>query len=51
MGKKITEIFVRINSRVRPDQLKSVKDLAKKIKKSEGETHRIIIDYYMHHLK
>lgn len=46
------EVYVRLNSRVRPDQLKSIKDLAKKQtlilkrKVTEGEANRSIIDYY-----
>ena len=40
-------IFVRINSRCLPDQLKYIKALAKRLKISEGEAHREIINYYI----
>ncbi len=48
MSKKTVtaETFVRISSRIRPDQHKQAKDLAKKKKISVGEMHREIFDYY-----
>jgi len=39
--------FVRINSRVKVDQLYFIKDQAKEKGISEGEMHRIIIDFYI----
>lgn len=41
------EPMVRINSRVRKDQHKFIKDHAKKARKTEGEMHRDVIDYYI----
>lgn len=41
------ETMVRINSRVRKDQFKFIREEAKKQKVGEGEMHRIIIDYYI----
>lgn len=40
------ETFVRINSRIRKDQHKNIKVEAKKLKISEGELHRNIVDFY-----
>lgn len=48
--KKIIELE-RINSRVRPDQRKFIKKVAKKQKIGEGELHRDIIDFYISHYK
>jgi hypothetical protein len=41
-----TETFVRISSRIRRDQDKQAKDLAKKKNISVGAMHREIFDYY-----
>lgn len=44
---KNKEVFERINSRIRKDQIKFIKGRAKKLNVSEGEMHRIIVDFYM----
>ena len=44
---KKPEPFVRINSRVPKAQFQFVKDQAKKQKKTEGEIHRLIVEFYM----
>jgi len=41
------ETFIRLNSRVRKDQLDFIKVEAKKHNKTEGEVNRMIIDYYI----
>ena len=41
------EPTVRLNSHVRPDQKLFIKKLAKKMKLSEGQINRMIIDFYM----
>jgi len=43
--KKI-ETMARINTRIRPDQQKYIKKLAKKENATEGEIFRLIIDTY-----
>jgi hypothetical protein len=45
--KKKPIVLVRINSRIRPDQLAFIKRLSKKGGLSEGEIHRNIIDSFM----
>jgi len=50
MRPKNKETFVRINSRVRADQLKFVKTYAKSRGIGEGEAHRIILDEFMSNL-
>lgn len=40
---KVLPMF-RINSRIRPDQHKFIKSLAKKTKQTEGEVLRYLID-------
>lgn len=47
MPTKKIPAFVRINSRVRADQHAFIKKAADISNKTEGEIHRIIIDYYM----
>jgi hypothetical protein len=47
MKKNQKDNFIRINSRVRKDQIKFIKDFAKKNNLGEGETHRLIIDDFM----
>lgn len=49
MNKK--ETLVRAYHGVRRDQQKSIKDEAKKLKVGEGETYRVIIDYYFKNRK
>lgn len=44
-AKKIPTL-VRINTRIRVDQQSQIKSLAKKSNKTEGETFRMIVDYY-----
>lgn len=44
--KEKKEPYVRINSRVTKDQFQFVKDEAKKEKKTDGEMHRAIIEFY-----
>lgn len=44
--KKAVE-WVRINTRIRPDQMKFIKGYAEMKQMTEGETHRLILDYYM----
>jgi len=39
--------FVRINTRIREDQMKFIKSYAKKKKITEGEAHRALLDNYM----
>lgn len=39
--------MVRVNSRIRKDQHKFIKDYAKKNEIFEGEVHRNIIDYFI----
>lgn len=46
MDKK-KEKTVRVNSRVHPYQFKYIKSLAKKEDWTDGETLRIVIDYYI----
>ena len=46
MTEKI-ESFVRINSRVSKAQHQFIKDQAKKQDKTEGEMHRLIVEFYM----
>ena len=41
----------RINTRLPDEQHKFIKELAAKLGKSEGETTRIIIKYYMGQIK
>lgn len=41
------ENLVRINSRIRKEQFKFVKELAKERKIGEGEAHRLIIDEFI----
>ena len=38
---------VRLNSHVRPDQKEFIKKEAKRLKLSEGQINRAIIDFYM----
>lgn len=45
--KQKKDIMVRMNSWIYPHQHKFIKELAKKLEKGEGETHREIIDYYI----
>lgn len=44
---KEKKVLVRINTRVSPEQHKYIKDLAKDLKKGEGEVHREIIQFYI----
>lgn len=50
---KKAKTLVRVNTRIRPDQDRFVKNMAKKIdpvtkaKPTEGELYRLIIDYYI----
>lgn len=39
--------FVRINTRIRADQMKFIKAYAKKKRITEGEAHRALLDNYM----
>ena len=39
--------FVRINTRIRADQMKFIKAYSKKHKITEGEAHRALLDNYM----
>jgi len=39
--------FVRMNSRVRIDQQKFIKSYARKMRLTDGEAHRQIIDRFM----
>ncbi len=39
--------MVRINTRIRPDQHKFIKELAKKRHESEGDAFRSMIDAYI----
>ena len=41
------EPTVRLNSHVRPDQKAFIKKEAKRLKLSEGQINRAIIDFYM----
>lgn len=45
------EKMPRINTRVRTDQQKFVKDYAKEHKMTEGEAHRFIIDIFIKNTK
>jgi hypothetical protein len=45
--KNRAEPFVRINSRVTKTELQFIKDRAKRERKTEGEMHRLIVEYYM----
>lgn len=45
--KKQTKPMVRINTRIRDDQSKFIKKLAKNDKLTEGDVLRVIIDEYM----
>ena len=49
--KQKKEALIRINTRIEKNQHQFIKDLSKKLNKSEGETTRIIIKYYMGHAK
>lgn len=40
------EIYTRINSRVKKSHIKSIKTMAKKQKRTEGEVLRSILDEY-----
>jgi len=51
MKPRKTEPFVRINSRVRADQLKFVKTYAKARKIGEGQAHRDILDSFILSIK
>ena len=42
-----TEVLIRINSRITPDQHKFFKAEAKRLKIKEGEMHRIAFDFYI----
>ena len=44
---KRPEPFVRINSRVPKAQHQFIKDQAKKLDKTEGEMHRLIVEFYV----
>ena len=39
--------FVRINTRIRVDQMNFIKAYAKKKRITEGEAHRALLDNYM----
>jgi hypothetical protein len=39
--------YVRVNSRIRSDQDKVIKDIAKSKNTFEGEVLRMVIDYYI----
>jgi len=45
--KQRAQPFVRINTRIRADQMKFIKSYAKKMKITEGEAHRALLDNYM----
>ncbi len=47
MNKRKIEPFVRINSRIRKDQMKFVKDFARENGIGEGEAHRQLLDKLM----
>lgn len=49
--KKKNISLVRLNSRVKPGHLAFVKAEAKRLKVSEGEANRIIIDFYIKNKK
>jgi hypothetical protein len=51
MSKIKKEKMVRMNSNIRPDQYKFVKETAKKMKMHDGELHRAIIDFYIQNYK
>jgi predicted ThiF/HesA family dinucleotide-utilizing enzyme len=44
-------VFVRINSRITPKQIEFIKDFAKENNLTEGEAHRIIIQYFIQNYK
>ena len=49
--KPVVEKMERLNTRLRKDQRKFVKAQAKRERKTEGETFREIVDFYINHKK
>ena len=49
--KKTVKPLERVNTRIREDQKKFIKDIAKKQNLTEGEVFRIILDFYIYQNK